>query len=725
MSSQRFFAACAKSLEGLVRAELEQMGAQDIRETVAGVHFAGGLELAYRMCLWSRVASRIVLRLKEFPLENENDLYQAVYEIDWSAHMDERGTLAVDAHGRHPFITHTQFAAQRVKDAVVDQCRNKFNTRPDVNLEEPDLRISLVLDKESAIIGIDLSGSPLHRRGYRVQQGEAPIKENLASAMLIRSRWLDIYAAGGGLLDPMCGSGTLLIEGALMAADVAPGLAREYFGFLGWKQHQVALWKKLRDEAQTRADIGMKNLRPVFVGFDRDGIAIHRATANAQRAGIACLITLEKHDVEHLLWPGQRPEKGLLITNPPYGERLGQQRELLDLYRALGDALKKNFPGWTAAVITPELELGLAIGMKAHKKYKLFNGAIECQLLIFEVLTQRPEPRIQVAIEADPHLQALANRLQKNFKHLKKWREREGVSCYRLYDADIPEYAAAIDVYGSAEGDLFHLQEYQAPQSIPPEVAAKRLRDLVRVCGAEFSVPANRLAVKSRQIAKGGSKYGRMDERGEFVVVEENELKFEINLFDYLDTGLFLDHRDVRARIQSLVRNKRFLNLFSYTGAATVYAASGGARETVSVDLSATYLDWADRNLNHNAFSGAEHRLVQSDVLRWLEKNRQDIYNEQSDRSKFDLIFVDPPTFSNSKRADDFDVQMDHVRLLDACADSLKADGMIIFSNNNRRFKLDPALAERFNIIDTSKKYLPEDFERNPRIHQSFELTLR
>ena len=701
-----FFATCPKGLEYLLRDELVALGAEDVREALAGVHFAGTLETAYRACLWSRLASRVLLPLAEFDAATDDALYSGVQAIDWSKHLGPRATLAVDANSAQSKLTHSQFIAQRVKDAIVDQFRQRDGSRPDVDTDEPDVRINLRLRRDRATLSIDLAGAPLHRRGWRELQGEAPLKENLAAAMLLRARWPEIYAQGGALLDPMCGSGTLLIEGAWMAADVAPGLHREYYGFLGWAQHDIAIWRGLLEEARQRAETGLRALRACFFGSDADPRMVQTAKRNAQEAGVAGFLTLDKHDATHVS-PPPGYERGLVITNPPYGERLGDRAEMPRLYRAIGETLRERFAGWRAAVLAGDAELGHAIPLRAEKKYALYNGALETVLLVFELHARSEAPR-----EAKPlseGAQMLRNRLEKNLRHLRKRLEREGIHCWRAYDQDLPEYAAAIDVYGGEIGEQWlHIQEYRAPAEIPAETARHRLREIVRVAGEVLGVPRDRIALKTRERGKGGSKYGQFDQRGEFIEVAEGGLKFLVNLTDYLDTGLFIDHRLVRAKLRELAAGRRFLNLFAYTATASVYAAAGKARDTTSVDLSATYLDWASRNLSLNGYTGGKHRLMQADAMTFLRQ----------ERDKYGLIYVDPPTFSNSKRAEDFDVQRDHVALLLACADRLTSDGVIVFSNNFRRFKLNhEALAERLIIEDWSAPSIPFDFTRRSDIH--------
>ncbi len=705
-----FFATCPKGMEYLLRDELAALGAA-AHEALAGVRFEGELRHAYLACLHSRLASRVLLPLAEFDAPDADALYAGVAAIDWSTHFAPDVTLAIDAGASKSAITHGMFAAQRVKDAVVDQCRERFGTRPQIETEQPAIRLNLRLHRDRAVLSLDLSGTPLHRRGWRRDQGEAPLKENLAAAMLLRARWPEVYANGGALLDPMCGSGTLLVEAAMMAVNVAAGLRRGHFGFLAWRGHDPALWQGLRDEAEARAQDGLRNLRDCFFGSDSAPLMIEIAKKNAQGAGVAGFIHLQRHDVAHLQRP-QDFQHGLLITNPPYGERMGERGEVHALYRSLGERLRAGFSGWRAAVLVAQAEFGDAdpahlIGLQPDKRYALYNGAIACELLVCEIA-----PRDRAARESrplSPGAEMVRNRIAKNLRNLRKYLARENITCFRAYDADLPEYSAAIDVYRDVQAQTWlHVQEYAAPATVDADAARTRLRDLVRAASGALEVQRGRIVLKVRQRGKGGSKYGRLDERGETLVVEEGGLRFEVDLTGHLDTGLFLDHRIVRARLRDLAEGRRFLNLFAYTGAASVYAAAGSASETTSVDLSATYLDRASRNLALNGFGGARHRLVQEDATAFL----------RSGRDRHGLIYVDPPTFSNSKRAGDFDVQRDHVSLLFACADRLERVGLIVFSNNARRFRLDAeALGERFDIEDFGRASIPPDFARRPNIH--------
>lgn len=708
----KFFVSCAKGLEYLLADELVALGAARATATIAGVNVEGSLADAQRAVLWSRLASRVLWPIADYECPDEDALYRGAFDVAWETHLRPELTLAVDAHVSGEVITHARFAAQRIKDAVVDRLRQQGLERPSVDVEQPDVRLNFSLRKGRATLSIDLGGGPMHRRGWRREQNEAPLKENLAAAVLMRGGWPKRYHDGGALLDPMCGSGTLLIEGALMAADVAPGLQRHGNVLPSrWLGFDAACWRDLFADAVARESRGRSALRPVFFGSDLDGRAIRAAGENAVLAGLAGQIQWRTLDVAQLTAPDVEAA-GLVVCNPPYDERLAADPEL---YHLLGDALQRAVPQWGASLLCGNAELARATGLRAQKKYQMFNGAIECALIVCDPIAvpvrERGEPRA-----LSEGAQMVANRVRKNLKKLKAWRTREQLTCYRAYDADLPEYAAAIDVYQQEnDGPVFlHVQEYAAPASIPEADVRRRFSELLAAARDVFGVPPEQVAIKSRARGKGGSKYGRFEERDHGLWVREHGARLRVNLFDYLDTGLFLDHRPLRARMQREARGKHFLNLFSYTGVASVEAAVGGAASTTSVDLSGTYLQWCADNLAANGHAGASHRLVQADAVRWLE----------AEHDEYDLIFCDPPTFSNSARADDFDVQKEHVRLLRAAVSRLAPDGVLYFSNNFRRFRLEEnEIAAFARCEDITPQTIPPDFERNPRIHRCWRLT--
>lgn len=716
-ANTQFFASAPKGLSTLLADELRALGAYDVRETAAGASFGGNLEIAYRVCLWSRIANRVLTPIAKIPAATPEQLYDGVRAVAWENHMDVRGTLAVDCTAVNSALTHTHYAALKTKDAIVDRLRDLTGERPSVDVEQPDLRINLHLRNDQARVSLDLSGGSLHRRGYRNDGGEAPLKENLAAAILLLADWPNIARTGGPLLDPMCGSGTLLIEAACMAGSVAPGLLREHYGFLGWRGHDPELWGRLLREARERREQGLAAL-PSIRGYDADSDAVRVALRNIANAGLTGLVHVERRE----LGAGKAESDsvpGLVVTNPPYGERLGETNELRADYAQLG-ALLRSLPGWRASVFTGNPDLAAFIGLRSRQSQDLFNGPIECRLFHYDIpAATSAHAAPSIAQQVSPGAQMFANRLRKNLKQVQKWAQREDIYCYRVYDSDLPEYAVAVDLYHGAVRHVY-VQEYQAPSSIDPQKAEQRLQEILAVLPQVLDVPVERVFFKTRSRQKGKAQYEKFESLGHEVEVRESGLRFLVNFTDYLDTGLFLDHRITRALLRDLAPGQRFLNLFAYTGAATVYAAAGGARHTTTVDMSRTYLDWAQRNMVLNGYTGREHQFVQEDCITWLQEHAQHA------PESFDLIFLDPPTFSNSKRMNEtFDVQRDHVALLRDTLRLLTRGGTLIFSNNFRKFKLDRDALKGVDVEDLTRATLPKDFERNPRIHQCWKLIRR
>ncbi|MFT5782118.1 MAG: 23S rRNA (guanine2445-N2)-methyltransferase / 23S rRNA (guanine2069-N7)-methyltransferase [Pseudomonas sp.] len=738
--SDRFelFLTCPKGLEALLAEEAAALGLEEVREHTSAIRGFADMQTAYRLCLWSRLANRVLLVLTRFTMRDADELYDGVSDIDWHEHLLPTGSLAVEFSGQGSGIDNTHFGALKVKDAIVDKLRNAAGDRPSIDKLNPDMRVHLRLDRGEAVLSLDLSGHSLHQRGYRLQQGAAPLKENLAAAILIRSGWPRIAAAGGALADPMCGVGTFLVEAAMIAADIAPNLKRELWGFSAWLGHVPAIWQRLHAEAVERAEIGLAKPALWIRGYEADPRLIQPARNNIERAGLSSWIKIYQGELATFEPRPDQNQTGLVICNPPYGERLGDEASLLYLYQNLGERLRQACLNWEAAIFTGAPDLGKRMGIRSHKQYAFWNGALPCKLLLIKVSPeqfvtgerrtseQRQVEREQLANDgpsAEPVAapvvveqarlseggQMFANRLQKNLKLLGKWARREGVECFRVYDADMPEYAVAIDLYG----DWVHVQEYAAPRTIEPEKAQARLFDALAAIPQALGVDKSKVVVKRRERQSGTKQYTRQAAQGMFREVNEGGVKLLVNLTDYLDTGLFLDHRPLRLRIQKEAAGKRFLNLYCYTATATVHAAKGGARTTTSVDLSKTYLDWARRNLSLNGFSD-KNKLEQGDVMAWLE----------ADRNEYDLIFIDPPTFSNSKRMEGiFDVQRDHVQLLDLAMTRLAPGGVLYFSNNFRKFILDEGLAARYGVEEISAKTIDPDYVRNTKIHRAWRLT--
>jgi 23S rRNA (guanine2445-N2)-methyltransferase / 23S rRNA (guanine2069-N7)-methyltransferase len=727
VEQRSFFVTAALGTTDLLAAELSALGVLELQESRGGVRGTGTLETAYRTCLWSRVGLRVLWPVGRFEARDPDSLYAGVMGLDWSAELGPENTLAVDFTSHGSGLTHSRYAAQKVKDAIVDQLRERCGARPSVDVVMPDVRINVRIDGEAAVASIDLAGESLHRRGYRERQLLAPMKENLAAAILLRSGWPQIAADGGAFVDPMCGSGTLPIEAALMAGDIAPGMFRQRFGFTRWRGHDAQCWQRLVAEAETRRAGGRLGPGRIF-GFDADSAAIRAAGQNAGRAGLQGLVRFTRSGLAEL--PPAPAATGLLATNPPYGERLGEEDDLRALYELLGSKLREGYEGWEAAVFTGNPPLGRALGIEARRTHRMMNGPIECRLLRLSVVPRHYErtrepgrpPQIDAAAaRARPGAQMFANRLRKNLKELGGWARREAISCFRLYDADMPEYAFAIDLYRrdpqGLQGAWLYVQEYAAPSSVDRGKARARREEALSVLTEVTGVPAESIFMRTRRQQKGSAQYERLSGHGEFDVVEEGGLQFLVNFTDYLDTGLFLDHRILRSRIREMAAGKRFLNLFAYTGTATVYAAAGGAASTLTLDMSRTYLDWARRNLELNGLGTAAHAFERADCIAWLE---------QDGARHFDLIFLDPPTFSNSKSMQqEFDVQRDHVALIRGALRRLAPGGTLIFSTNLQRFRLDAAALADLAVADWSAATLPRDFARRPRIRSVYALTMQ
>ncbi len=712
-----WFATCPKGLESLLVHELQTLGAGTTRETVAGVYFSGPQAVMYRACLWSRLANRILLPLAELDAADEALFYQGMRALDWGSLFSADKRFAIDFAGQNDSIRHSRFGAQRAKDAIVDWFVADAQERPSVDLVQPEVRLAVRLLRNIAHVSIDVSGGSLHRRGYRARAGAAPLKENLAAAILLRANWPGIAAQGGALVDPMCGAGTLLLEGAMMAADIAPGLDRPKFGFEHLTLHNGLQWQAVLTDARGRSERGRAATLPEIRGYDWDPAVIRQAQACIAVMGLEKTIRVSCKPVSKLRKPSHLPlPVGLLVCNPPYGERIGEKKRLGELYSQLGRAMITEFAGWHAAVFTSDLELGKATGLRSHRRYALFNGAIPTTLLLFNLSNNeiRLPTKItgkdsEIVVPTDGAIM-FANRVRKNRKRLASWLKREQVECYRLYDADIPEYAVAVDIYGT----YAHVAEYKAPASVSGELARQRLADVRSALPEVLGMDAANIVYKERSRQRGTDQYTKRDNRRDFITVREGRASLLVNLHDYLDTGLFLDHRPLRLLVAQEAAGKDFLNLFCYTGSATVHAALGQARSTVSVDLSNTYLDWLRRNLSLNKLEQNSHEVVRADCQAWLaDSSRQ-----------FDIILLDPPSFSNSKSmAGSFDVQRDHGELIRLGMTRLRPGGQLYFSNNRRSFALDADVSEMYSCKDITRETLPPDFQRGRKAHRCWVLS--
>ena len=815
-----YFATCPKGFEQLLADELKRLRAKRVRPLKSGVAFFGSRVDGYRICLWSRIASRVLCVIDRVDASDADRLYQGVKALSWEQFVSGGGqaTIAVTARGGNEALRNSQFIALKVKDAICDRLREVQGSRPDVSPYRPDVPIWVSVHKKKATISIDYAGESLHRRGYREagETVEAPLKEALAAGMLVWGGWdraaapvlRRVEAKRKGVeaidapvfIDPTCGSGTLVLEAAMMATDRAPGLARDYWGFASCADFDVDAFDELLADADDRFEAGLANA-PIMIGADIDQRAIEIACGNARRLGLSKIVQFIQADcaclAETLQKSGVTPDqKGFIACNPPYGVRLLNSGELALFYTKLAQGLQSLSESWRMLAITPDSMFDSAIGFDAQRTLAVYNGALEVTLRDFTLgssfvteLSLLTLSGKEVPIQTSSgHAEQFAARLRKMAKARKKWAKKQNINAYRVYDADLPDYAVAVDVFegvplseyeksrsdkssqeslqndkNSQEGknnrsnekgqdgrvcpQLFVLvTEYQAPKEIDPQKAARRFKDVCKVAQALFEVPEERLFTRVRRQDKGGSQYRKDSHASHAIIVKEEGLPFELDLSGYLDTGLFLDHRITRHMVGKMAEGKSFLNLFAYTGAATVHAAACGAKQTTTVDMSQTYLEWARRNMIRSGFTGGNHRFVRADVLSWVEKEAarclvskgDDLLDDSSHAASsdtssttsvrtsdsaagYDLIFLDPPTFSNSKTMGKrtWDIQRDHAELLSKVRQLLNPGGCIVFSGNLRSFKLDEQAIStlKLSIENITAQTIPEDFSRNPRIH--------
>ncbi|PTQ87954.1 bifunctional 23S rRNA (guanine(2069)-N(7))-methyltransferase RlmK/23S rRNA (guanine(2445)-N(2))-methyltransferase RlmL [Agitococcus lubricus] len=712
MSLSTWVVACADGLESLLAQEVSTIGATVVKQEPSAVWVDADLKTAYRLCLWSRLASRVYKPLFKIQSDTPEDLYHEAKQYPWQDIFSLDKTFAVRAVATKGVVAHTQYMALKLKDAIVDHFRQQTGQRPSVDTQASDINIHVLIQPSSITVSLDMSGESLHRRGYRRMIGDAPLKETLAAAILMQAGWP--HQKFEALVDPMCGSGTFLTEAALMFGDVAPGLMRDYFGFLAWEGHQQSVWQTCWQEAKERQRVALDKTWPHLYGYDADPEALKAATKNIQAAGLSRFIQL---GVRELAFLEPKPvAMGLLVTNPPYGERLGEDDTAIYLYKALGRLAKERFGHWQAAVLAAKIEHVDALGFEHLHTQKLRNGDLNIFVRHGQIQSvPRPTPYHFREVENSqipPEADGFANRLRKNIQHTLKQAEREHVVCYRVYDADLPEFNIAIDIYG----DCLHVQEYAPPKTIDPEKAATRFKLALQVIRQVFGLHRDKVFIKVRAPQKGQQQYEKQNQRNKLNEVQEGDARLLLNLTDYLDTGLFLDHRPIRLKMAQQVAGKRFLNLFAYTCTASVHAALGGAEETVSVDLSNTYLNWGKRNFALNGIAEHYHRFIAADVMTWLNDCRE----------RFDVIFIDPPTFSNSKKMHDvFDIQRDHVELLTLAMRLLNTDGICYFSTNFRRFELDEVAMQYLVFKEISPETIGFDFKRNAKIHRCWQVSLR
>lgn len=704
----KFIVTSSKGLDELVKQEIRdiycehynnEQSVPDVKIQPGQLSFEASLEFAYLLCLNSRLANRVLLVLSEGRVHAAKDLYDCAYKVDWPQQFSEQCSFKVNFSGTNKIINNSQYGALSVKDAIVDCFVDDGLQRPSIDKVSPDIVINARLRRENLSICLDLSGQSLHQRGYRENTGLAPIKEHLAAAMLYKSDWLK---SGHCLFDPMCGSGTIAIEAALMAANMPPNLERRFWGFDHYNGHQHDVFTKLKETLKASVT---KPKQTIFA-YDISTKVLEHAIENAKNANVEQYIQFKQCDA---ITAKINDEKGYIICNPPYGERLDDYVSLLPLFTRWGHHLKSEFKNWNVGVLCSDDRLLKALKLRSKQKSKLFNGRLESTFATYILDSENTQ-----IFDRKPQDSEFSNRLRKNLKRLKPWVNKLSSDAYRIYDADLPNYNFAIDRYA----DWVILQEYAAPKSIPESVTQERLAIAFESLPSILDVPRSKLVLKTRQKQSGEKQYKKLDDRGSRVVVFENDAKFYVNPHDYLDVGLFLDHRITRRIFADLCANKDVLNLFCYTASVSVHAAMAGARSVVSVDMSKTYLNWAKDNFKLNKLSG-HYEFIQANCIKWL--------NDLDKKTKFDCIFIDPPSFSNSKRMEQtWDVQRDHVSLLINAKQHLAKNGIILFSNNLRSFKLDHQALEQanFTVKDITQTTIDQDFKRRPNIHRCWILSL-
>ncbi len=736
-----FVATCPKGFERMLADELAGLRVPQVRPLRGQVSFGGELADAYRACLWSRLASRVLLVLCRVDADDSDALYEGVRSVAWEDHIAPGATFAVDAHGTNAQLRNTQFVAVRAKDAIVDRVTAVRGSRPLVDVGRADVTVGVRLSGSRATLSVDLAGEPLFHRGYgsRTAAHVPPLRADYAAALLAQGGWSQLARREGCALAALwAGQGSVLVEAACAAADRAPGLLRARWGFAGWAGHDDAAWQALLDEADARAQAGAAREPELLAADPRRGaeaacrqalraagldaeprlVSVGEAIQEARAAGRDALVVCD------LSWVGEE--------------------ELASEATALSEA--SAAAGLRLAALARDDSLDAALRAEPAQVTEVIVGRDPAFIRAYAARDDVEPPacvtlpggeRVPVLVPASDQFAA---RLAKVARLRARWARREDVTCYRVYDADLPDYAVSVELYEGSEtpGRWLQVSEYAPPRGVDAALARRRLLDVLAIAPRVMGVAPEDVSLRVRTRARGGSQYAheaRTPERGPrrradatlpagAHLVDEGGLTFEVNFSARLDCGIFLDHRETRARIREMMKqtrgSKRFLNLFAYTGTATVYAADGGARHTTTVDLSRPSLDWARRNMARNGFDGPEHEFVQADVLSWVGEQRHT-------KNRWDLVFCDVPTFSNSARMRkaSFDVQRDHVELVIGVSRLLVRGGRAIFSCNLRSFRPDVERLARAGVAleDITAETIPEDFSRNRKVHHAYVVT--
>ncbi len=745
--------SCAFGLESVVKRELATLGyeARGIAPGRLRIS-AADFETVARCNLWLRTADRVLVELLRFEALDFDALFETTRDLHWEDWIPLDGEIHVVGRSVNSQLSSVPACQRAVKKAIVDRLQLAHHGKP-LTESGHKFKVEIGILKDEATVTLDTTGASLHKRGYRSAGAPAPLKETLAAALIQLSVWRE----GRPLLDPFCGSGTIVIEAARLARQIAPGIDRS-FSFEDWHVCDPKFINQAREEAN---DSILPNLSERLIGADVDFRVLRHARASAEQGRVIDDVHFDERSFERT---SSKRKYGCVITNPPYGERLGESPEIAELYRTMPEVFRK-LSTWSFFILTNELGFESIVQRRAERRRKLYNGRIECTY--FQFLGPKPtsmQRAEHVPIEADDvkqfgsdqsdhaitiddalpdesqaasresvrrpsrppkevvpvfgglspksHEQAelFARRLTKRARHLRRWPTKQGITCFRLYEKDIPEVPLVVDRYE----DHLHLIEYDRPHERDLGEHADWLDLMAKTAGETLGVPSQKVFLKKKQRQRGTLQHEKQAEAGYETIVNEGGLKFFVNLTDYVDTGLFLDHRITRSLVRDDVRGKDFLNLFAYTGAFTVYAADAPAKSTTTVDWSSAYVTWAERNLKLNRLGGDHHHFIRKDAREYVRN--------LSPQPQFDVVVLDPPTFSNSKRTDEvWDVQQDHAELINEILVRMREGGVLYFSNNFRRFKLDEESIQSDRIFEISKQTVPEDF-RNRRIHRCWRI---
>ncbi|MGI9538363.1 MAG: bifunctional 23S rRNA (guanine(2069)-N(7))-methyltransferase RlmK/23S rRNA (guanine(2445)-N(2))-methyltransferase RlmL [Desulfocapsaceae bacterium] len=702
-----FISTCGTGLEDLVVGELKNFSAGITSSSRGIIRWAGSLEAGYRACLWSRFSSRVVLVLSEFDIGDTDDLYEGAKSTIWEDHLSLHDSFSVDCILSAPGpVTNSMFGALRIKDGIVDRFRERQGARPSVQVQRPSVRVYLQVHGDRALLGLDLSGEGLHRRGYRAASGPAPLKENLAAAIIAMSGW----KGDTPLIDPMCGSATLLIEAALIRADSAPGLGRTYFGLTGWRGHQKELWESLISEALERETVSQQQDWPPLIGYDGDRTAVRAARKNISRAGFEDRIIVEHQEIHGL--KNRLGQPGSLVCNPPYGERLSDSQSVKHLYRHMGECIQREFSDWRITLFTAAPDYADRFKISFDTSTKIFNGPLACRLFSgspqpVQETTGLKDWRLSDVLDEEEKTE-LSNRLKKNFHKLQPLTDTQNLNWVRLYDRDLPQFNVTIDMVGNQ----LYINEFRPPSEKIKRTADERFREVTHTVRTLFGIGRDRVVVnrsRARQVTPGkGSGRQKLFE------LREGKALFLVGSVNDQGVPFFPEQRSVRKLIGETIGQGKFLSIFDPSGGATVSAVLGGANQSATICVADRDEETLSINFSRNGLYPGNHGIVKDNAMAWLKKNRE----------QFDLIYVyfRQKRYRLSKTLN-FDVLSGHRHLLERAIAGLADGGRLIVSSLLPAFELDSSMVEKYNCKDISRKMSSPDLPRAGRNFRCWEIS--